>query len=243
MNSERKNIDYVAIDHQLECSWRFILAGKAKQASDVTQDVLEITKGVYQTGRGWLSPYEVRYGITVIAEDVPIKEFIEGTVEKSLSRHEVMSEPKLSHTELETAIETTRSKLDAFPILTSVDFRGISSKLHLAAGDKYVTRDSNLAKTWAHGTVLDEGPYWDPLTLNMKVAPPWRTPRDSQCAYELTVVSNTDIWFADNEYGRLNRKRLAMLLGEFYERFDVRELELDSNRFEEADLRSFISDN
>lgn len=241
MTENPKNQTFIAIDPDLECSWRFKIGTDAATASMITDDLLGKAETLVELSNPFLVPTEVEYGIGWLEFDVPIENLNDSpTGPHDFSRRSLRSSEGIQYDELKAKVNLARANEERVPLLSVVDFVATKSNLRLSSGDNYVDRDSPLAKSWRHGAIRGDEPILDPVRLAVKLAPPWFTPDGRPAAYMLTVVTSTDIWFDDTEFGRINHKRLSRLLRGLYESFEIFDVEVDSNRFEEAELQALL---
>lgn len=236
----QKNQDFVAIDEGFDCLWRFTIQPNIDSSDNSLQDSLEPGKILFETFNSFIRPYELKCGYTTDTTDISNSDRLgieHG--ESEVSWEAISSSVPLSWTELRTHI-TTNVSSDSM-IVTAFDIEKSDVFTTLSSGDSYISRNSPLCKRWKSGKVHDSQPWFDPLSVKLRVSPPWIDVIDG-LSYRISLESHTELWFEEHSIGRKNRYRLAAFLQRISENFNVVKTEYRSNRYSADNLEDFLSE-
>lgn len=244
----QENFDYVNYYPDTDTSLIFCLNGNAKKAFDEFEEILTITRELYDILHGFYKPIQIGYGIYIYSENVPVNRILEldSNFElkiKPLEKVEktICSEEGVTYEDLNRCI---RSIGDAgrIPAIRGIGFLNGKTNFALRSGNEYVSRYSKNYFASPEGGAEAEVPRWDPLSIGISLWPYTDSAiRNSNLAsYELVFKTYTDMWFAENELGIENQRRLKSVLKKVYDRFDINEVFYYSDHFDEDWLKDVI---
>lgn len=241
MNTERnKNREFVAIDHKLDCSWKFVIASTARMTSDVYDEILSITRAIFESIDEFVVPIQAEVAIGELPNDESLDELFDRdsdyTPDISRERLEAGGKEQLTFCFLEEALSDVVADMQNTTFVSEIDLTNAKTKFRLETGDEYIDRSSDEAVSWSQEK-LTASPSLDPLHIRIRLSPPYRDFEEAEFYYTVVVSTATDIWFEETTIGRTNRNRLTAMLQTIYEQVDTIEVEYDSNRYPKSELR------
>lgn len=234
-----KNHSFVAIDPQLECSWKYVLPAKSEYASGTVREMPSISLQVFELIEDFVHPLHMTHAIGTSSTNYQTATLFDSGTATSLdvSRESIRDDTGISYSDFAQRINKYQVDKGRTKVLTLIILDKTRAKIRLKDGDHYISRSSKEAKIWRNKVVQGDLMN-DPLSIELRFNRP--RGKSSEACYLLTVSTATDIWFEDTEFGRTNRERLSRLLRGLYENLEVLNVEVDSNRFEEAELQALV---
>ena len=232
----QKNIDYVNYDLKVDTSIGFNIIGKAMNASEEFDELLVITKKMFEIIRGFYMPTEIRYSLDVYSEDVSVYSLVNIKQGKSNVKpleeiiRVVQTDNGISWENLIKDIQ----KNDAGIKVKTIGVFGFNkgkTRFILKDKDVYIDRNSNdLYGIWKNGVFLDIPNKSDPINMSItqstfKCRGSKRVESSDPAHYEIAFDDiYTDMWFLDmwsSEIGIANQNMFKKVLKEIYDSFNV----------------------
>lgn len=241
----QKNIDFVAYMPQRESSWTFHIAGKVKKTSEILDEILEITRKVFDISKGFFIPTKIKYDLLFFSDDLSASEVFELIKPSSIIQREMISDKGISYHKFMEEVRSNETFKDKIKYLRRIDIHNVKTKFVLKGKDEYIDRNSKgLYATWGYDEILNEPPTSDPIRIDISHSSSKGGNQHVENAdpayYEIVFWTDTDIWFEKTEIGLANRKRLGNVLKKVYESFDVVDTLFLSDWFSEKELKEVV---
>lgn len=239
----RKNRDYVAIDHSLECDWTFYVPVTATKVSEVADQLNSLTIQVFDIVSPFFTPEKVEYASGKLPQDAPIEHLFspDQEYEPTVSRGEITLEGELTAKSLAAEVKRSLGYDSDLWFLSLLNVTRGKTAIELETGSESVDRSSPNVRTWRNGLV-ETTPSLDPLSLDVRLSHPRKDSDPGSLYYKISVFTPTDIWFEDSRIGRNNRERLSRVLIGIKEGVNVVDVVARSNRFIEEKLWRFLQE-
>lgn len=225
-----KNLDFVAIDEDFECLWRFTFASIREGRGSRLEQSLSGVRRFFDALDGFIRPLQFSYQLSS-PESADSADGSEG------SWREVSSESGISWSDV--AQDARRVASSASVEIVGFEVEHAAVRISLADGDYHVDRHASRCKRWETGEVVDAVPWFDPLSLKLRPAPSWTAGTEGM--YRITVESHTELWFEDTDVAERNRVRLAEFLDRIRETFHPTSIECRSNWRSEEELDAVLN--
>ncbi|KCZ72633.1 hypothetical protein ANME2D_01064 [Candidatus Methanoperedens nitroreducens] len=242
----QKNIDFVAYMPQETSSWGFIIAGKARKTSEIFNEILEITRKVFDISKGFFIPTKIEYGLVTFSEDILANRLFEHKIKPlGILRRQIQSDKGISYHKFLEEIHSNETFKDKIKYIGDIDIHNGKTKFVLKRKDEYIDRNSKgLYATWGYDEILDEPPTSDPIMIDISHSSLKGENQHVESAdpayYNIVFRTDTDIWFEKTEIGLANRNRLRGVLKKVYENFDVVYTLFLSDWFSEKELKEVV---
>lgn len=243
-NDMQKNIDFVAYMPQKESSWGFHIVGKAKKTSEILDEILEITRKVFDINKGFLIPTKIEDGLLTFSEDCsasgvfghdPLEKIPMGIKSnKGISYHEFLSN-----------IQNIETPKDGIKYIRRIEIDEGKTKFVLKENDEYIDRNSKgLYVGWRFDKISDRKPTSDPIRIDIfhssSKGENQHVESTDPAYYQIIFWTETDIWFENTKIGLANRNRLRDVLKEVYDSFNVVDTLFMSDWFSEDKLKDIV---
>jgi hypothetical protein len=252
LDNMRENIDFVAFAPQSDTSWSFYIAGKARKISEVTEEILDITKKVLDTNKGFFLPTKIEYVLTTESEDFPayrlfsFAERLCGTKIEPLNRfpREVKSDDGISYDQLKKDVQSIENPKNVIRYIRKITMDG-KTRFVLEGRDEYINgKSKGLYAIIRDDKVLDKQVGTSPLRMSIEQTTSTYERKDLEITdpayYQIRFRTYTDIWFENTPIGLANRGTLRKVLRGIYDGFDVIGLLFMSDHFSERELKEVV---
>jgi hypothetical protein len=242
----QKNFNFIAYTPRKESSWTFYIAGKAKTISEITGEILDITKKILSINEGFFYPTKLEYSLITQSENTPVGNFFKTRI-NPLARfpREIKSDNGISFQELKNDIQSIETPKDVIRLIRRITIDG-KTRFVLDGRDEYIDHNSKgLYVHFSHREIFpDDQISIDPLRIviyhtslkdestSVKI--------DDPAYYEITFWTYTDMWFEKSSIGLANRNRLRKVLKGVYDSFDVSGTLFMSDGISEKELKEVI---
>ena len=238
-----KNIDFVAYFPQKMSIWRFVVAGKARQLSEVYDETLAVSKTVLDACEGFFIPTEADYSLRIYPEDMPANGYYLQHIQPlHLERKDIQLKNGIVYTDLIKDIQSAETGKDIVKNIGQLRFLAGKTKFILKANEKYLDRHSELYLTWDYDEVSSEPPSDDPILLEIQQSMSKDRGESvtitDHAYYDIVFRTFTDIWFENTEIGVLNRDRLRHVFKTILEKYEVVDTSFFSDWFSEEKLKN-----
>lgn len=240
----QKNVDFVAYRPQDESSWSFTIAGKAKKTSEILDEILEITRKVFDINKGFFIPTKIECVLLTFSDDLSASGVF-GLEHLNIIRKEIKSDKGISYHKFLQDIQNIETTKDEIKYLRRIEIDEGKTKFVLKGKDEYVDRNSKgLYAGWRFDEISDRQPTSDPIRIdiyhNYLKGENQHVESADPAYYDIVFWTETDIWFEKTEIGLVNRKRLGNVLKKVYENFDVIHTLFLSDGFSEKELKDVV---
>lgn len=229
---------------QRESSWGFHIAGKAKKTSEILDEILEITRKVFDINKGFLIPTKIENGLLTFSEEASPSGVFEL---KPLNKipWEIQSNEGISYHKFLADIHSIGAPKDEIKYIRRIEIDEGKTKLVLNGKDEYIDRNSKgLYATWRYDEILDQQPMFDPIRVYISHSSSkgenQHVESTDPAYYEIIFWTYTDIWFEKTEIGLANRNRLRDVLKKVYDSFNVVDTLFLSDWFSEKELKDVV---
>lgn len=240
-----KNIDFVAYRPQDTSSWGFLIVGKAKKISEISDEILGITKKVFDITKGFFIPTKIKYDMLFFSDDLSASEVFELIKPSSIIQREIVSDTGISHHKFLEEVRSNETFKDKIKYIRRIEIDEGKTKFVLKGKDEYIDRNSKeLYAGWRFDEISDRQPTSDPIRIDISHSSLKGENQHVESAdpayYDIVFWTDTDIWFEKTEIGLANRNRLRGALKKVYENFDVVHTLFLSDGFSEKALKDVI---
>lgn len=250
----KTNIDFLAYTPQDESRWNFYIAGKARKASELIGEILDITEKVLDDCKGFFIPTEIEYILLAYSEDLPANDVFNtlGINIKPLKVFErkLESEKGISFQEFREDVQSIKPPTNVGGDIRRIEISG-KTRFILEGKDAYIDCGSKglyadpdykevLTPQQVMGSLPLENPFWITISHYSSKGEKRRVESSDPAYYQIVFCAWANIWFENTDIGLANRNMLRNVLRKVYDNFDVAFTLFLSDRFSEERLKDIV---
>lgn len=239
-----KNVDFLKYTPRQESTIYFYVAGKAKKISEISEEILDVTKKVIDINNGFFIPTRVECIFLDFPEDYSASDVFDH-MRMKVSQIEIKSDKGVTFNEIKEHVHNIVYPKDVIRYLRRIKLYG-KSKFILKNKDEYIDENSKELFKFLNrdDTVSRLSPGVDPINIYIEqsfVKGESKPVESSEPAYyDISFWSETDVWFENTEIGLANRNRLRQVVKKLYDNFDVVDSFFLSEWYSVDDLKQIV---
>lgn len=211
------NEDVAGWDSSLDCWWVFESYLSNPTIEEITERTRHLLRQLFVLGEGFVCPASVETSVCCLdpAERLEPRHDWDDEEIRHLELH---SSKCISRKELFDNIDKEECPSGAIPVTLHAEFDSLAVKLCIGGDDRWVDRDSEYLVGWnafedqqkSEAEIdVDRSCSSDPLRIELGHV----AKHDGSYRHKITISTDSFLWWADTDAGRVNGDKLLDFLG------------------------------